>query len=150
MVHACPRDSPRGMRQLLYCGLVTTTQVSFYVAPKECATSQSRNFACLLTTYEQERLLGFSSIKLSYYSYRSLDRLSLLPLTWRIAYVPIFMHTAASRRSKGPSLWFLPFKTVGAAQSGGLKIQRADRRARSLQPDSRVRWGQRPLAKHSV
>ena len=147
MVHVCPRDSPRGMRQLLYRGLVTTTQVSFYVALKECATSQSRISACLSTTYE--RLLGFSSIKLSYYSNRSLDRLSLLPLTWRIASVPIFMRTAASRRSKGPSLWFLPFKTVGAAQSGGLKIQRADRRARP-QPDRRVRRGQRPLALQSV
>ena len=59
MVHVCPRDSPRGMRQLLYRGLVTTTQVSFYVALKECATSQSRNFACWLRMYARARVLRF-------------------------------------------------------------------------------------------
>ena len=145
MVHVSPRDSPRGMRQLLYCGLVTTTQVSFYVALKECATSQSRNFAFLLNTtwilFYKTFLLQLSVIRMAVAAPINLaDRVCSY----------FYAHSVASRRSKGSSLWFLPFKTVGAAQSGGLKIQRADRRARSLQPDSRVRWGQRPLAKHSV
>ena len=112
MVHVCPRDSPRGM---LYCGLVTTTQVSFYVAPKECATCQNSNFACLLTTYED--LLGFSphsSAQLSYYSYRSLDWLSLLPLTWRMDRVCSYFYAHSSVASVEG---FLPFKTVGAVQS---------------------------------